>query len=252
MRFTSTQLENESDEDKGRRVLVIFDYDMMLNQTSIASNLPPYDYYEDDNNIEEMPWLDITLADCNCSHYPRTSSIAVRNGSGFPATETQSDSSDSCDGNTSEHDLSETEGEPANAADEEVTQFTEYFKVKGSTYHDHFQKALRQCKRLLLNKQEIPVQLVIEPANLADENAIIVQAELENMWHPVGYIPGVKVKKAMDALDKEEIKTTKFKAVEWKYIYALGEFRYVCSIAVTKLNKWLPSNKDYQYNDILQ
>lgn len=71
------------------------------------------------------------------------------------------------------------------------------------------------------------------------------------MWHPVGYIPGVKVKKAMDTLDKEEIKTTKFKAVEWKYIYVLGEFRYVCSIAVTKLNKWLPSNKDYQYNDIL-
>ena len=34
------------------------------------------------------------------------------------------------------------------------------------------------------------------------------------MWNPVGYIPGAKVKKAMDALDKQEIKTVKFKTIE--------------------------------------
>ena len=34
------------------------------------------------------------------------------------------------------------------------------------------------------------------------------------MWNPVGYIPGAKVKKAMDALNKEEIKTIKFKTIE--------------------------------------
>jgi len=32
----------------------------------------------------------------------------------------------------------------------------------------------------------------------------------------------------MDALDKPEIKTTKFKRIEWKFIiYGLSEFRYV-------------------------
>ena len=67
----------------------------------------------------------------------------------------------------------------------------------------------------------------------------------------VGYIPGVKVKKTMDALNKHEIATIKFKDIEWKYIYSLGEFRYASSIIVTKVNKWLPSDKDYQYNDIL-
>lgn len=94
------------------------------------------------------------------------------------------------------------------------TRATQYFKLKGSTYHDHFQKTLRKCKTLLLDQQEVPVQLVIEPRNREDENAIIVQAELENVWNTVGYIPGAEVKKAMDVLDKQKIKTIKFKTVE--------------------------------------
>lgn len=41
-----------------------------------------------------------------------------------------------------------------------------------------------------------------------------MQAELENVWNTVGYIPGAEVKKAMDVLDKQKIKTIKFKTVE--------------------------------------
>ena len=145
--------------------------------------------------------------------------MAVRSGLGLPALEIQSsDSSKESDSDgeserESERELSDADGSAAAAfADtvEEETLFTEYFKLKGSTYHDHFQKALRQCKRLMLDKKEVAVQLVIEPANVADENAIIVQAELDSMWHPVGYIPGVKVKKAMNAINKEEIKTIRY------------------------------------------
>ena len=234
----------------------------MLNQTSIAAPLPPYDDYEEENKLKEMPWLDITLIDCNCRRFPNVANIAVRNGSVFPDSESQSVSSDSgsdsCDDIYSSEHLSDIEedhrsAQASSAPDPSVTEdtcYTEYFKLKGSTYHDHFQKTLRKCKTLLLDQKEVPVQLVIEPTNKADENAIIVQAELENVWNPVGYIPGVKVKKAMNALDKQEIKTIKFKTIEWKFIYGVSEFKYVSSIVVTKVNKWLPSNKDYQYNDI--
>ena len=123
--------------------------------------------------------------------------------------------------------------------------------MNGSTYHEHFQNALRKSKRLLLDKEDVPVQLIIEPTNVADENAIIVQSELEHQWHLIGYVPGVKVKKSMDALDKNEVATIRFTSIEWKYIYALGEFRYISAIVVTKVNKWLASDKDYQYNDNL-
>ena len=202
-----------------------------------------------------MLWLDITLISCNCSRFPNVANIAVGNGLGFPALESQSVSSDSgsdsCDSYSSERNLSEIEVYTSAPSVTEDTCYTEYFKLKGSTYYDHFQKTLRKCRRLLLDQQEVAVKLVIEPTNKADENAIIVQAELENVWNPVGYIPGAKVKKAMDALDKQEIKTIKFKTIEWKFIYGLSEFRYVSSIVVTKLNKWLPPDKDYQYNDML-
>jgi len=157
----------------------------MLNQTSIAATLPPYDDYDEDNNMKEMPWLDITLIDCNCSRFPNVANVAVGNGSGFPATDSQylpSDSgSNTCDNSSSssEHNLSEIEEDDTSAVTEE-TCYTEYFKLKGSTYHDHFQNTLRKCKRLLLDQQEVLVQLVMEPTNKEDENAIIVQAELEN------------------------------------------------------------------------
>ena len=201
----------------------------MLNQTSIAATLPPYDDYEEENSIKEMPWFDITLIDCNCSRFPNVANIAVGNGLGFPASESQSvpsdSGSDSCDSYSCEDNLSEIEDYTSAPGVTEETCFTEYFKLKGCTYHDHFQNTLRKCKRLLLDKQEVLVQLVIEPTNKEDENAIIVQAELENMWNPVGYIPSAKVKKAMDALDKQEIKTIKFKTIECKFIYGLSEFR---------------------------
>lgn len=84
---------------------------MMLNQTSIAATLPPYDDYKEENKIKEMLWLDITLIDCNFGRFPNVANIAVGNGKGFPASESQSVSGDSgsvsCgDSYSSEHNLS--------------------------------------------------------------------------------------------------------------------------------------------------
>lgn len=76
-----------------------------------------------------------------------------------------------------------------------LTQYAEYFNLKGTSYHKHFQDALKQCKRLLLNKEEVAVQLFIEPINAKDENAIVVQAEMGHIWHNVGYIPGGRSKR---------------------------------------------------------
>ena len=163
----------------------VFDFNLLLNQTSVAINLPPYDNYEEENNIEEMPWLDITRVDCNCNSYPNVSNVAVRTSVVFAASHIRFHSGESrcdSDSNISELDLSEPEPDHPSTADVEETHYAEYFKLKGSTYHEHFQKALKQSKRSLLNKQEVPIQLDIELANAKDENAIVVQAKLEGMW----------------------------------------------------------------------
>ena len=155
--------------------------------------LSPYDDYEY-----------IMLTDCYCSRFP----IAVGNALGIPTSESQfalSDSgSDSFDSYSSEHNRSEIEEDYRSVTEE--TCHTKYFK-----FPKHFEK----------DQQEVLVQLVIK----SGEKAINVQAKLENLLNSVGYFPGAKVKKAMDALGKPEIKTTKFKRIEWKFINGLSEFR---------------------------
>ena len=83
----------------------------MLNQTSTGATLPPYNDYEEENNIKELPWVDTMLIDFNCRPFPKVANFAVGNNLGFPASEFQSVSSDSgsnsCDSYSSEHNLSE-------------------------------------------------------------------------------------------------------------------------------------------------
>lgn len=61
----------------------------------------------------------------------------------------------------------------------------------------------------------------------------------------MGYIFVVKVKKVMDVLEKNEVKNIIFKCIEWKYIYGLGEFKYVLLVIIIKFNKWLLIDKNY-------
>ena len=81
------QLEDDTDPDQGRSVVVIFDFEVSDNTTSVSTALRPYDDYEDENSIPEMPWLDIAVADCNCSRYPELSDVAVRLGANIEAHE---------------------------------------------------------------------------------------------------------------------------------------------------------------------
>jgi len=62
---------------------------------------------------------------------------------------------ESCESTTDSTDLSEEEGSDASndqlggetEMDEETTQFTKYFALKGSSYHEDCQKTLRKCKQ---------------------------------------------------------------------------------------------------------
>lgn len=227
-------------------MLIIFE-----NLSLAASNIRPYEEYEEDNDIPEMPWLDLEVSNCNCSCYPTKGKIAVKSQSSADVASDSSYSGESDSSDCSQEDTSYAEPlYSPSVSDEQPAMFTEYFQLKESSFHTHFQDALKSCKRLTLDKKEIPMQLLIEPANAKDENAIVVQVKLDSTWHPVGYIPASKIKMAMDALTKNEVRDIKFKCIEWKYIYGLGEFRYVASVTVTKVNRWLATDKHYKYNDM--
>ena len=54
---------------------------------------------------------------------------------------------------------------PDNNASSKDTVCTETFTLKGSSFHDHFQCALRLCRESLKKKESIRVKLVFEPVN---------------------------------------------------------------------------------------
>ena len=62
------------------------------------------------------------------------------------------------------------------------TLYTETYTLKGSSYHGHFQKTLKNGKEQMIKKDLVPVKLSFEPTNVRDENAILVHAFAGNSW----------------------------------------------------------------------
>ena len=74
---------------------------------------------------------------------------------------------------------------------EHEEQYTEKFKLKGTSFHSHFQSELQHYKFCQLSELEPPaLSLHFEPVNKQVENAIVVIAEIDGTTDPIGYIPG--------------------------------------------------------------
>ena len=127
--------------------------------------------------------------------------------------------------------------------------FSEHFALKGSSYHEDCQKALRECKNKEINNEEIQIRVTSEPTNPRDKNAMIVESFIANKWQRVGYIPRQKIKKLKTAMLGNEIQSVQFKFISHKYIPDLNDWLYCPVILITKYNNWLPTNPNYKYND---
>ena len=160
----------------------------------------------------------------------------------------------------SEEEVSESDEQELGSEDSDdndadnVELFTETMNLKGSSYHSSFKTHLRQCKEVLMKKEAVTVRLHFAPTNRRDENAIVVQVKLaqsgsEELWKPIGYIPGPKVPKVTNALQKNEIQLVSVKNVFYQYVPPINDFRFFRSIAVSKMGRWPQNKKDYKYNE---
>ena len=184
----------------------------------------------------------------NCTNFP---SVGTPSG-GLIAQQTQNldiialddeEKEESGDGNDNNGDETKTEMEQL---------YTEFLQLKGSSFHATFQNNLKQYKERSIEKQSVNVRLHFQPASVRDKNAIVVHVNLstgDEGWQPFGYIPTVKVPKMTVALRKREFKFVTLRSVFYQFIMNIGEKRYFPAIAVTKVGKWPPNKKDYQYND---
>ena len=109
---------------------------------------------------------------------------------------------------------------------DETAQFTEYFALKGSSYHEDCQKALRKSKQLQLHKENINLRVTPEPTNIRDRNAVLVEAYLNNGWYRIGYIPKEKLRKVVVAVRKSEIQEVEFKFIGFMFVPDLNDWLY--------------------------
>jgi len=235
--------------DEGKTVILISKIQVLDNQSLISAPLRPRNDYGS-NDIPEMPWFDCDSVRCNCSKFPLLGNVVIHSVDVFTRNVTTEVDEDEDTGNVSDDaPAAPIDNDNEDDVDPAITLYTEYMKLKGCTYHDHFQTVLKSCKLKLQANNDIDLRLFYEPANVADENAVVAQVLQDQDWLPIGYIPGKKVQKVLDALQSSSIKVIKFKKIEYSYIWSISAFKYIPTLIVTKEGRWPRDNENYSYNE---
>ena len=151
-------------------VVLISRIEVLGNHSLVSAPLPPRSDHEE-NQYPEMPWLDPETVECNCSRFPELNNVII----------TKEHTTKDTVNVAKEEELpvhvavanDDDDDEDDDVLDLEVPLYTEYVKLKGCTYHEHFQAALKSCKFKQQAGEEIPLRLFYEPTNVADENAVV-------------------------------------------------------------------------------
>ena len=236
-----------------RTLSVVVEFQVVPN--SYAVKVPPKLDHEDEDEdpLPQTPWLEVLVCNCNCSRYPSSANVIVEGMD--PATQ------ESCQSSTDSTDVSEEEeGSTLHVHDqlggetqinEETAQFTEYFALKGSSYHEDCQKTLHKCKQLQLQNKNIDLQVTPEPNNIRDKNAVIVEACIDNDWDRIGYIPKEKFRKVVVGIRNNEIQKVAFKFIGFMFIPDLNDWLYNPRVLISKVGHWLPTDASYKYNHLI-
>lgn len=270
------QIHPDEVEDDSN-MLLIWDFEIKeayLSVTSSQSGVRPKVPNSPDK-MPSMPLLNLSSVDCNCSNFPRQGNVLVANEDegatkgiqNLSLSEDLLSEQSSEEGDSDEEE--DKEGEEEFDFDEDICQnsdeakeyvpsengpsgkdlFTETFTLKGSSFHEHFQEGLKLCKGVLMKKETVALKLVYEPINRRDENAILVEANCDSTWRPVGYIPGIKVPKVTVAIEGKEITKIALTNIKYQYVFPISSFKYFATVAISKKGKWIKNKDNYKYNE---
>ena len=219
-----------------KQIVLVWDFIVKDNLQAVASIRPVIDHEEDDPH-PTMPWLDIRNCNCNCSRYLNRGSL-IKN---HKTDNVPDDSDDACTPDEDDVLYNNTYEE----------QFTETFRLRGTSFRDHFQNVLRKCKLLQLSGTEPVLTLCFEPINKRDENTLVVLAKFSYSIEPIGYVPGERVQKLINAYKAKQITSIKMSLIKLMYNYYVGHRVYTVSVSMSKKGgTWPPNSKNYEYNCI--
>jgi len=199
-----------------RQISVLFNFKVVNSMSEAAGIVKPTDPVSEVDDFPSIPWADIRNCICNCSSFPNTGNVIVNENQPNCYQPDTSDCESEVDNrdNNSMHVNAEMdiEKQPSIIIDEEDTTtsdhktcFSEKYKLKGSSFHPSFQKAIKLCNKLRARKETFSLRLHSEQVNLRDENALVVQCCIDREWKTLGYIPGKKVCKVSAAFNKNLI-----------------------------------------------
>ena len=244
--------------------MLIFTFNVLVNNSIAAANgknVQPLDIPNvEDNDIISMPFLKLHSCTCNCTaSYPQQVILEGdeendqnnAHTSGTPNTRSRLSRQDEQEIEEIMNILNDGEEIECTTNEPEVC-YSESFQLKGSTFHPEFQRTLKDCKEILLNNSSnIELTFFKKPVNVNDENAIVVQANINGHLSSIGYIPGMKIAKIEAAIESNKIVGIVLSRVQYTYIWGAGEHKYIPFITVTKKGKWAADDKHYKYNNTI-
>ena len=65
--------------------MLIFTFDVMVNNSIVAQILPPKIPSKEDDNISSMPLLKLESCNCSCTSFPKVSNVLLEEGDGNDA-----------------------------------------------------------------------------------------------------------------------------------------------------------------------
>ena len=220
--------------DPSREYALITGFSVIKSLIS-AAVMKPENPKDSETPIPNLPWLNVAHCKCNCSNFPEKGQVL--------ANKDDADTYSSALGGISNDSTVDDSNE------ENMVLHAERFKLRGSTFHDVFQLALRKCQQKRANKEKISCKLQVQPANIKDENAIVAQAYLDDTWQSLGYIPKEKIPKLTRAMLAKEVQEVKLENIFRIFVADCHQHKYVGHIVIIKKRRWEPDDKNYQYND---
>lgn len=101
-----------------------------------------------------------------------------------------------------------------------------------------YQCALKKCKEIMRNNEEVVVRFEFEPDN-EDRNAIRFDACIDGLWHPLGYAGLPKIPKLTKAIRMNEIQSISLSVhfQSW-YVHQQDKIMITGLFTIVKSSPW--------------
>ena len=122
------------------------------------------------------------------------------------------------------------------------------FQIKGSTYNDCSQHALKVARG---NCDDCTICFEFEPDNIADINAIKILRTVINNTTILGYIPKERINQFTHFIKSNSIVSSKLVSVTRKYVPMIKKNIYLGELCVQVTGHIPAIDNDYKYNQVL-